>query len=105
MFETFADLVAKLAGLDPATTLFIVASKTFSTLETLTNATAARRWLTEALGPASSAADAWRDCLRAALAGTAPGRSLPGGGLLQAQYLGRAGLGESMLVLRAEAPA
>ncbi len=45
-----ADLVAKLDGLDPATTLFIVASKTFSTLETLTNATAARRWLTEALG-------------------------------------------------------
>ncbi|MFD9546564.1 glucose-6-phosphate isomerase [Nocardia salmonicida] len=45
-----ADLVAKLAGLDPATTLFVVASKTFSTLETLTNATAARRWLVAALG-------------------------------------------------------
>ncbi|MEU2252755.1 glucose-6-phosphate isomerase [Nocardia xishanensis] len=45
-----ADLVAELAGLDPATTLFIVASKTFSTLETLTNATAARRWLVAALG-------------------------------------------------------
>lgn len=48
-----ADLIAKLAGLDPATTLFIVASKTFSTLETLTNATAARRWLTAALGDAA----------------------------------------------------
>jgi glucose-6-phosphate isomerase len=45
-----ADLIAKLADLDPATTLFIVASKTFTTLETLTNATAARRWLTDALG-------------------------------------------------------
>ena len=45
-----ADLLAKLDGLDPATTLFIIASKTFSTLETLTNATAARRWLTDALG-------------------------------------------------------
>ncbi|WP_349270864.1 glucose-6-phosphate isomerase [Mycolicibacterium parafortuitum] len=45
-----ADLVAKLDGLDPATTLFIVASKTFSTLETLTNATAARRWLIDGLG-------------------------------------------------------
>src|ERR1700733_7706783 len=45
-----ADLIATLADLDPATTLFIVASKTFSTLETLTNATAARRWLTDALG-------------------------------------------------------
>ena len=48
-----ADLVAKLDGLEPATTLFIVASKTFSTLETLTNATAARRWLTETLGDAA----------------------------------------------------
>ena len=50
-----ADLVATLDGLDPATTLFIVASKTFSTLETLTNATAARRWLTDALGDAAVA--------------------------------------------------
>jgi glucose-6-phosphate isomerase len=48
-----ADLVATLADLDPAKTLFIVASKTFSTLETLTNATAARRWLTEKLGDAA----------------------------------------------------
>lgn len=48
-----ADLTATLAELDPATTLFIVASKTFSTLETLTNATAARRWLTDALGDAA----------------------------------------------------
>ena len=45
-----ADVVAKLDGLDPATTLFVVASKTFTTLETLTNATAARRWLTDTLG-------------------------------------------------------
>jgi glucose-6-phosphate isomerase len=48
-----ADLVAKLADLDPAETLFVVASKTFSTLETLTNATAARRWLTASLGDAA----------------------------------------------------
>ena len=48
-----ADLVATLDGLEPATTLFIVASKTFSTLETLTNAPAARRWLTDALGDAA----------------------------------------------------
>ncbi len=45
-----ADLTAKLDGLDPASTLFIISSKTFSTLETLTNATAARRWLVDALG-------------------------------------------------------
>ncbi|NTY64035.1 glucose-6-phosphate isomerase [Mycolicibacterium sphagni] len=48
-----ADLVAKSDGLEPATTLFIIASKTFSTLETLTNATAARRWLTDSLGDAA----------------------------------------------------
>ncbi|ORL05253.1 glucose-6-phosphate isomerase [Prescottella equi] len=45
-----ADLVGALADLDPATTLFVVASKTFSTLETLTNASAARRWLVDELG-------------------------------------------------------
>ena len=36
--------------LDPAQTLFIVASKTFTTLETMTNAHTARRWLLDALG-------------------------------------------------------
>ncbi|WP_420753434.1 glucose-6-phosphate isomerase [Rhodococcus sp. O3] len=45
-----ADLTHNLQGLDPARTLFVVASKTFSTLETLSNATAARRWLVAALG-------------------------------------------------------
>lgn len=45
------DLLSKLSDLDPATTLFVVASKTFTTSETLTNATTARRWLTDALGP------------------------------------------------------
>ncbi|WP_111731697.1 glucose-6-phosphate isomerase [Rhodococcus coprophilus] len=45
-----ADLTGVLAGLDPASTLFVVASKTFSTLETLCNATAARRWVVAALG-------------------------------------------------------
>ncbi len=39
------DCAQKLAGLDPATTLFIVASKTFGTLETLTNARLCRAWL------------------------------------------------------------
>lgn len=37
-------------GLDPATTLFVVCSKTFTTLETLTNAQTARAWVVEALG-------------------------------------------------------
>ncbi|MDH6293221.1 glucose-6-phosphate isomerase [Rhodococcus opacus] len=44
------DLLSTLSGLDPASTLFIVVSKTFSTLETMTNAQAARRWVTETLG-------------------------------------------------------
>jgi len=39
------DLAEKVKGLDPTTTLFIVASKTFGTLETLTNARLAREWL------------------------------------------------------------
>ncbi len=38
------------AHLDPAETLFIISSKTFTTLETMTNAHAARHWITSALG-------------------------------------------------------
>jgi glucose-6-phosphate isomerase len=49
------DLAEATRDLDPATTLFIVASKTFSTQETLTNATEARRWLVEGLGGDDSA--------------------------------------------------
>jgi glucose-6-phosphate isomerase len=44
------DLAQKTADLDPETTLFIVASKTFTTLETLTNARLARDWLWAKLG-------------------------------------------------------
>jgi glucose-6-phosphate isomerase len=44
------DLYEATRDLDPATTLFIVASKTFTTQETLANATAARRWLLDELG-------------------------------------------------------
>jgi glucose-6-phosphate isomerase len=43
-------LTRALAGLDPATTLFIVTSKTFTTTETLKNATSAREWLAAQLG-------------------------------------------------------
>ncbi|GLW67419.1 glucose-6-phosphate isomerase [Actinomadura rubrobrunea] len=45
-----ADVAGTLADLDPERTLFVVSSKTFGTLETLTNARAARRWLVERLG-------------------------------------------------------
>ncbi len=45
-----SDLVAALHDLDPATTLFVIASKTFTTQETLANARSARTWLTGALG-------------------------------------------------------
>jgi glucose-6-phosphate isomerase len=51
-----ADLATALADLDPATTLFVVASKTFTTLETITNATAAKRWVLDALGDESAIA-------------------------------------------------
>ena len=40
-----AHIADTLAGLDPTTTLVIVASKTFTTIETMTNATTARTWL------------------------------------------------------------
>lgn len=40
-----SDIYEKVADLDPETTLFIVASKTFTTLETLTNARLAKAWL------------------------------------------------------------
>ncbi|MEZ4288962.1 MAG: hypothetical protein R3A47_12690, partial [Polyangiales bacterium] len=45
-----AHLASTLDCLAPETTLFIVASKTFSTLETMMNAHSARRWLVDALG-------------------------------------------------------
>ncbi|MCE3247687.1 MAG: glucose-6-phosphate isomerase [Geminicoccaceae bacterium] len=45
-----AHLVHTLEGLDPARTLFVVASKTFTTQETMTNAASARAWLVERLG-------------------------------------------------------
>jgi glucose-6-phosphate isomerase len=44
------DFVEATRDLDPAETLFIVSSKTFGTLETLTNATSARDWVVGALG-------------------------------------------------------
>ena len=45
-----AEIAAALAGLDPATTLVVAVSKTFTTQETLANAEAARAWLRAALG-------------------------------------------------------
>jgi glucose-6-phosphate isomerase len=44
------DLVEATRDLDPAETLFIVSSKTFTTLETMTNAESARQWLLAGLG-------------------------------------------------------
>ena len=52
------DLYAATHDLDPATTLFVISSKTFTTLETLTNAAAARDWLLAGLG-----ADAGEDAV------------------------------------------
>ncbi|MFD4344208.1 glucose-6-phosphate isomerase [Streptomyces coelicoflavus] len=45
-----ADLHEAVRDLDPAETLFIIASKTFTTIETITNATSARSWLLAGLG-------------------------------------------------------
>jgi glucose-6-phosphate isomerase len=50
------DITEATLDLDPATTLFIVSSKTFTTLETLTNARVARKWLVDALGEEAAVA-------------------------------------------------
>ena len=50
------DIAAVLASADPETTLFIVASKTFTTIETITNATTARDWLVAGLGDEAAVA-------------------------------------------------
>ena len=49
------DLVEATRDLDPAETLFIVSSKTFTTLETMTNARSAREWLLAGLGDGDTA--------------------------------------------------
>jgi glucose-6-phosphate isomerase len=51
-----AHIADTLRDLNPETTLFIVASKTFTTVETMTNAQTARRWIVERLGEAAVAA-------------------------------------------------
>ncbi|MEU9758325.1 glucose-6-phosphate isomerase [Streptomyces sp. NPDC047985] len=50
-----ADLHEAVRDLDPAETLFIVASKTFTTVETITNATSARNWLLTGLNAGQEA--------------------------------------------------
>ncbi len=50
------DLVEAIHDLDPAETLFIVASKTFTTQETMTNARSARAWLLQGLGDTKAVA-------------------------------------------------
>ena len=61
-----AGLAPLLATLDPRSTLFIVASKTFTTQETLTNARTARDWLHNHVRAGLGAGDHERDVLRAA---------------------------------------
>jgi len=76
-----ADLDATLAGLAPEATLFIVASKTFTTAETLDNATRARAWLEGALGRSADLsrhfAAATANEAGAAAMGIAPERMFP----------------------------
>ena len=61
------DVAEKTKDLDPETTLFIVASKTFTTLETLTNARLARSWLLDRLR-ASGAIEEGDEAAKAAVA-------------------------------------
>ena len=55
-----AHLAATLTGLDPATTLFVVSSKTFTTQETMTNARSAREWLLTQSGHSGAPGEAVR---------------------------------------------
>lgn len=50
------DLIEKTHDLDPAETLFIIASKTFTTDETITNAESARQWIVSSLGDSAAVA-------------------------------------------------
>ena len=52
-------LTETLKQLNPETTLFMIASKTFTTQETLSNARAARQWLVDALGDEAADESAW----------------------------------------------
>ncbi|MGQ0657815.1 MAG: glucose-6-phosphate isomerase [Chromatiales bacterium] len=52
-----SDIALTLAGLDPASTLFIVVSKTFTTLETSANAAVAKAWLMQRFGEERAIAD------------------------------------------------
>ena len=84
-----AHLTSTLAGLDPARTLFIVASKTFTTLETMTNARAARRWLIGGLGEgALSGGDATGGGAASGERRIPPGHGLPrkGGGAVARHF-------------------
>jgi glucose-6-phosphate isomerase len=76
-----ADLDAALSGLAPATTLFVVASKTFTTAETLANARRARAWLEAGLGKSADLsrhfAAATANVPGAAALGVAPERVFP----------------------------
>jgi glucose-6-phosphate isomerase len=72
-----AHIADTLKGLDPATTLVIVASKTFTTIETMTNAATAKAWIEDAVG-AGAAGDHFvalsTDLNRTAAFGIAPER-------------------------------
>jgi len=75
-----AAISSVLDRLNPATTLFIIASKTFTTTETLTNARTAREWLAGKLGGKASARHfcaVTADPGRAAEFGVAPGQVFP----------------------------
>ncbi|WP_347267602.1 glucose-6-phosphate isomerase [Paracoccus sp. (in: a-proteobacteria)] len=70
-----ADIADTLRGLDPATTLVIVASKTFTTVETMTNAATARDWMARAVAePAAQFVALSSDPGRTAAWGIAPER-------------------------------
>ena len=74
-----ADAADTLKGLDPTTTLVVVASKTFTTIETMTNAATARDWMGRTVtNPASQFAALGRDWLARLNADPMPVSTVPG---------------------------
>ena len=94
-----ADIHDTLSGLVPETTLIIVASKTFTTVETMTNAEAARAWMAAGVGePGAQFAAISAAGERAAAFGIAPGRVFGFGDWVGGRYSVWGPVGLSLMI-------
>ena len=91
-----AHLEETLESLDPATTLFVIASKTFTTMETMLNAQSAKRWL---LGACDDTADKTSALAKHFVAVSANVEKAGEFGIPAAEYFPHVGLGRRSLLL------